>query len=166
MPKRLLMLFALVFSLPSLAAEPISEYAMKATYLYNFAVFTEWPSGGETLNLCLIGQDRFGSALGRIEGKNVNGRRLSVARLSTVHNIKSCHILFVSEDEVLNMRSILDEVGELPVLIVTDTPVQSGAMIVVAAEGQRLTFDINNELAKRARLNISSKLLQLAKNVR
>lgn len=140
---------------------------MKATYLYNFAVFTEWPTvTGDTFNLCVLGQDNFGQALNKIEGKNINGRRLSVFRLSTLHNVKSCHMLFVSEHDAPRMPRILEELGDAPVLTVTDTPVQSGTMIAISLDGRRLTFDVNAEAAKRSRLNISSKLLQLAKNTR
>lgn len=165
--KRLLVILGAALCQVSLADEPVPEYVMKATYLYNFAVFTEWPSAsGDTFNLCVLGQDNFGRALNRIEGKSINGRRLAVARLSTLHNIKSCHMLFVTEHETPNMRKILDELGDAPVLTVTDTPVQPGAMIVISLDGRRLTFDVNIEMARHSRLNISSKLMQLARSAR
>ena len=46
------------------AAAPVSEYEMKAAFIYNFAVFTAWPSGSEKeTRLCVIGKDNFGNAL-------------------------------------------------------------------------------------------------------
>ncbi len=166
---RLLIIFCLLFCRIGLAADPVPEYAMKATYLYNFAIFTEWPtSSSDTFNLCILGQDNFGPALNGIEGKKVHGSRLAIARLSSLHNLKSCQILFIGEQEAANMRKILDMLGDAPVLTVTDAAAQtaSGAIIRLSLDGQRLAFDINAEAAHRSQLHISSKLLQLAKNLR
>ncbi len=149
-------------------ADPMPEYAMKAAYLYNFALFTEWPASGDSvLNLCVIGKDPFGPALDSIDGKVINGMRLSVRRQDKSDNLKACQILFVSEAEEANWPKWLKELEEAPVLTVTDDEelLKAGAMIGLSVENRHLTFAINAEAAKRAHLSISSKLLRLAKAV-
>ena len=49
---------------PAAKSDDLPEYRLKAAFLYNFAVFTEWPADvGSTLNLCVYGQDPFGEDL-------------------------------------------------------------------------------------------------------
>lgn len=150
------------------AAEPMPEYAMKAAYLYNFALFTEWPAlPDDQLNLCILGKDAFGAALDSIDGKIVNGLRLSVHRISGSSRARQCQILFLGTSDRVNFRRLLHDIEDLPVLTVTDNDdlVQAGIMIRMSIENKRLTFEINTEAARRARLAISSKLLRLAKTV-
>ncbi|MEJ6004570.1 YfiR family protein [Paucibacter sp. AS339] len=153
-------------------AQPVPEYVMKATYLYNFMVFSEWPSQDlqppttprEGLNLCVFGQDSFGSALSNLEGKNVNGRRLSVLRMNHLPGIKKCHLLFITEREAPNMPSIQSSLGDAPVLTVADSPLASGAAIMLSVDGSRLVFDVNVQRVKKLGINLSSKVLQLARS--
>lgn len=147
----------------------VPEYVMKASYLYNFMIFTDWPapeaqSGQDGLLLCVLGQDSFGSALGHLEGKHVNGRRLSVSRLNGLAGSKKCHLLFVTEQEAPNMQSILKFLADAPVLTVADTPVAAGATILMSLEGKRLVFDVNMQRSKKAGITLSSKVLQLARS--
>lgn len=151
-----------------LAADPMPEYAMKAAYLYNFALFTEWPALPDNqLNLCLLGKDSFGAALESIDGKLVNDLRLSVHRISGSSSAKHCQILFLGTTDGINIHRLLHDIEDEPVLTVTDNDdlVQAGIMIRMSIENKRLIFDINTEAARRARLAISSKLLRLAKTV-
>jgi len=147
----------------------IPEYLMKATYLYNFMVFTEWPNtdpaaATEPLNLCVIGQDNFGSALDTLEGKSANGRRIEVSRLSSRVSVRKCHLLFIAEKEATNMPAIQTAIGDAAVLTVADTPAASGATIMLSLDGKRLVFDVNMQRAKKSGLTLSSKLLQLARS--
>ncbi len=153
-------------------APPVPEYVMKATYLYNFMVFTEWPNTEsnapntprEGLNLCVFGQDSFGAALTNLEGKNVNGRRLSVQRVNHLPGVKKCHLLFVTEREAPNMQSIQGAIGDAPVLTVADSPLAANAAIMLSVDGNRLVFDVNVQRVKKQGLNLSSKVLQLARS--
>src|ERR1035441_7226967 len=57
-----------------------AEYTVKAGYLYNFALLTEWPSdtADKNLEVCLIGNDDFLPALQTLQGKMVNERRINI----------------------------------------------------------------------------------------
>lgn len=151
-------------------SQAVPEYVMKATYLYNFMVFSEWPPAGDirgnadSLNLCVLGQDNFGSALDSLEGKLVNGRKLAVVHLNSMSAFKKCHLLFITEKEAPNMQAIQSALGDAPVLTVADTPAASGAAILLALDGKRLVFDVNLQRIKRIGINLSSKVLLLARS--
>lgn len=150
-------------------ADTVPEYTLKAAFIYNFATFTEWPGrNAETLDLCILGSNPFGDALKTIEGKLVGNARL-VTRHVTVSDstLRNCQIMFISTSEKDRLPGILDLAREYSILSVADfqNAARQGVMIELAMEQKKITFEINLEAAKRARLNLSSKLLRLAKTV-
>ncbi len=150
-------------------ADPPSEYAIKAAFVYNFANFTEWPvRNAETLNLCILGSSPFEDALSSIEGKRVGNARLVIKHLATADNaLRACQMVFICASEKGNLQTILDVSRESGILTIADLQgaAQQGVMIGLAVEQKKIIFEVNLVAARRARLNISSKLLRLAKNV-
>lgn len=148
-------------------AEPVPEYDMKAIFLYNFALFTEWPAeSNDRFNLCILGRDPFGASLDAIETKSINGVRINVMRISTLANAKKCHMLFFTESEFINSDKLFQSLRDTPVLTITDNENISSAIIRLRLDNNHLSFDINNEIAQRNHLVISSKLLRLAHAVK
>ena len=151
----------------AMASAPLPEYTVKAGYLYNFAMLTEWPSNtaGEDLELCLIGNDDFVPALETLQGKTVNKRRINVRILTQAGEVKGCHVLFISEVGRSEFAQLKREIGSRPILTVTDSEVlaRSGVAIFLRPEGQRLVFEINTNAVRNADLNISARLLRLAR---
>lgn len=150
-------------------ADPAPEYALKAAFIYNFATFTEWPArSAETLNLCILGSDPFGNALSSIEGKLVGNTRLVTKHVAASDNaLRGCQMVFISASESGNLQTILDIARESGILTIADLPgaAQQGVMIGLTVEQKKITFEVNLDAARRAKLNISSKLLRLAKTV-
>jgi hypothetical protein len=153
-------------------AQDVSEYQLKSALLYNFALFTEWPpeslpDTGTPLNYCVIGEDHFGAALDALGEKQVNNRRIAVRRITRADSAASCHVLFISRSEQGNVERILDAVRGRPVLTVMDQEgmAQRGVMVNLFLDNRRIGFEVNAEAAKRARLNLSSKMLRLARAV-
>lgn len=148
------------------------EYALMAVYTYNFAKFTEWPSGSLStpsapLNFCILGEDPFGVALTKIEGKQVKRHQLRIKRYPRVAIISGCHIVFISRSEDWRLEAILQDLASSPVLTVSDIPdfAQRGGMIALKTVKQKVRFSINPAIAARAGLRLSSKLLELAQIV-
>jgi len=150
-------------------ADPTPEYALKAAFIYNFATFTEWPvKSAETLNLCVLGSDPFNNALNSIEGKLVGNAKLAIKHVATNGNaLRGCQMVFISASERGDLQTILDIARESAILTIADLQgaAQQGVMIGMTVEQKKITFEINLEAARRAKLNISSKLLRLAKVV-
>lgn len=154
-------------------AQPVPEMVMKATYLFNFMRYVEWPQGssapaaGARAKLCVYGADPFGPALSPMEGKLLgDGRAVSVVRTRSLANLTDCQLLYVTDDEATNMRKVLDAVKGSAVLVVAESPLaRDDAAIVLSVQQNKLVFDVNLRRAKAAELRISSKLLQLARTV-
>lgn len=154
-------------------AQEVSEYQVKAAFLYNFTKFVQWPADvfsdeKSPIIIGLIGEDPFGSALDRaVRGKSVRGRQLTVKRLKWGENLKDCHLIFIGSSERKRAAQILKILKGASVLTVGEMEHfnQQGGIINFISENQRVRFEINADAAGQARLTISSKLLSLARNV-
>jgi YfiR/HmsC-like len=170
------LVFCSVILLPgAVAAQTVdaSEYQVKAAYLYNFAKFVEWPatsfdgSGGE-LQICLLGDDPFGPDLRRlIEGKTVGGHRLAMIAVRDVQQARRCQILFVSASEKNGVGQIIRAMTGASVLTVGDISgfASAGGMINFTLEENRVRFEINPKAAERVHLQLSARLLNVARLV-
>lgn len=151
------------------AADNQAEYRIKAAFLYNFATFTEWPSTvGNTLNLCVYGPDPFGAELDRFQGKSVRGRSLLVTRVNSVDKLGNCQIVFITRPMIDNLLRVLDNVSGKPVLTVADSPgaMRQGAALNIGTRESKVTFEANLVAARGNGLNLSSKLLNVASEVK
>jgi hypothetical protein len=147
------------------------EYEIKAAFLYNFAVFVEWPLSAfpddrSPFVVGVVGRDPFGSILEEtFRGKDVGGRRISVQRVSTAKDLGACHLVFVSSSERESMPRILESLKGSPTLTVgeMDGFAARGGCVGFYAEDRKVRFEINLPTVKRAGLKVSSKLLRLAR---
>jgi hypothetical protein len=150
------------------------EYLIKAAYLYNFALFVEWPADAfltadTPIVIGIIGTDPFGWALDKtVENKRISKRRIVVERLQPTEDLKRCHILFVSASEGGRLSEVTQRVQGLPILIVDDgvNGNRRGGAIDFVVDDNKVGFAINLDVVRRARLTISSKMLGLARTVR
>lgn len=150
-----------------------SGYQIKAAFLYNFVNFIEWPSGAfsdktSPIILGVLGEDPFGIFLKPAEGKTVKGRKLIIKRFEAFEDFELCHILFISSSEKENMKHILAKLNRFGVLTVGDTQgfTQSGGIINFIRVENKIRFEINLDAAKAGDLEISSKLLNVARIIK
>ena len=155
---------------PVLAEETELARAIKATYLYKFAHFVQWPESAlgppsRPLSLCVIGDTELAHLASRAAaGRQVNGRHLVVRWLGLESHISDCHLLYIRSHGPGSVTDALRRVGNLPILTITDAediPGARGIVHFVIVEG-RVRFTIDNDLARRRDLVISAKVLQLA----
>ncbi len=154
-----------------------SEYLIKAGFIYNFAKFVEWPSAAfaqpdSPIVIGVLGTDPFGSVLDRlVQDKKIGQRGFVVRRykwgkdLKDLKDLRDCKILFVSASEKVHADEIIQLVKWLPILTVGETPgfAEHGGVIRFTVEDNRVRFEVNVDAAHQADLNISSRLLTLAK---
>lgn len=142
------------------------EYQVKANYLVRFAAFVEWPpsafaSASAPLTLCVAGRDPFGRALETAAAaQTAHGRRIALRRLGDRSGVTGCHIVY------LGRGAQAPETGAA-VLVVSDSAVTARrAMIHFVISSNRVRFHIDKVAAEQARLQLSSRLLNLAVDVR
>jgi len=149
------------------------EYAVKATYLYKFAPFVEWPNESAefpagAFTLCVVGNPPFGTTLDRaVEGQTVAGRPITIRRFAAISSDPGCTVMYVAGLDAQSAAADLAAVHGLPVLTVTDDardPAARGIINFVITEN-RVRFEIDEQAAAASGLTISSKLLALATHV-
>lgn len=154
-------------------AQQPSEYQVKATYLYNFSQFVQWPpkatAASNSFDICVLGQDPFGSTLNTIlANETIAGKRVAARRISNSQDAVNCRVLFISSSESGRIKEILNALEGASVLTVSDLPqfTVHGGMLQFLLMDDRVRFEVNLAAAERAGLSLSSELLKVAINVR
>jgi hypothetical protein len=156
---------------PAAAATGSLEMAVKASYLYKFAPFVQWPprafaSTTSPFRICVAGDDALGGALDQaVRGQRMQDHPVTVTRLTSVDpgTMASCQILFLGKSAAGEM---LRGVAGQPVLTVTDrSRGGNGGIIQFVMQGSRVRFAVDIAAANTAGIQISSKLLGLAVEV-
>lgn len=158
----------------AVAAQTLSapEYKIKAAFLYNFAVLTEWPTNAfktaETpLTIGVLGKDPFGRVLEEtVKGKKIHGRKIEIERIDESDDIDACHLLFISSSAEANVEKIISALVKRPILTVSDIDRFNyrGGMIWMKKEKDEIKFIIRLAVVREAGLKLSSKLLALSVN--
>lgn len=148
-----------------------SEYQVKAAFLFNFTKFMDWPAAAftdpdEPFVVGVLGKDPFGKYLDDvIAGEKIMDRNMSVQRYDNVDEIGNCQILFVNLPG--RTTDVISRLKGRSVLTVGDEPGFSakGGVIEFYDDNGTVRFQINTVAAREASLNVSSKLLRIAKIV-
>jgi hypothetical protein len=151
------------------SAQDVTEPALKAAFIYNFALFTQWPADlvpeGDPFVLCVVGDADVRSALERIVGKRrLGGRAVAISDLPPGPR-RVCHLLYVSGRTSDDAGRLIVGLRDAPVLTISDLDgfIAQGGIAQFFFEQGRLRFSVQLEAARRAHLQISSRLLTLAK---
>jgi hypothetical protein len=153
---------------------PVSEYNLKAVFLFNFAKFVEWPpqtfaDPRDPFAICVLGDNPFGTSLDdAVRGKTVANRPIAIRMVSSDQQVRTCQILFVSASERKRMHGLLEALGNFCVLTVGDTEdfTANGGIVRFKMKDARVRIEIDAAAAVRANLRISSRLLSLAEPAR
>lgn len=161
---------ALVALLTGAAAfgQEVPEYRLKAAFLYNFALYTEWPAEvGNTLQLCVAGPDPFGREIDALQGKPVGHRSLALSRRGSGEGWVGCQIVFIAAPGSPPAARALEAARSQPLLTVADTPgaLRQGVMLNMTLVGGKVGFEANQGATRAARLVLSARLLRLATEV-
>jgi hypothetical protein len=146
-------------------AQAKPEYQLKAAFLYNFALFTEWPADtGPALNLCIYGSDPFGGEVDALAGKPVGTRVLAIRRTPAGGSLEDCQIVFIAPANISGLANVLERLQGSAALTVADSPgaARRGVALNMSVSLNKVAFEANLSAARSARLNLSSKLLRLA----
>ena len=170
--------------------EQSKEYQIKAAFLYNFIKFVDWPKekmpdSNEPIIIGIIGKDPFGDAFEPVKNKPVKDKKIVIKRFvgleeleksadknkaefdKKVEPLRKCHVLFICSSEKEYLEEIIKALKGSHVLTVADSEgfLESGGIINFIMEKKKVCFEINVTAAKRAKLEIRSQLLRLAKKI-
>jgi hypothetical protein len=167
--RHIVVVFLLILSAPHLKAQQVSEYQVKAAFLFNFSKFLEWPpeamgQPNEPFVVGVIGNDPFGNYLDEIiSGEKIMDHPMIVKRYNSIDEIDKCHILFINMPG--KTRDVLNTLKGKSILTVSDEEDFNGkgGIIKFYTDNDMIRLQINIDAAKAANLNVSSKLLRIAR---
>ena len=150
--------------------QDVTEPALKAAYIYNFALFTEWPAeavpAAGPLVICMTSDAAIGEALERaVKNRPIAGRRITVAPIAPGGSARACHVLYVSGGSASRAKELVSGLRGAPVLTISDVEgfTELGGIALFFFDQGRLRFSVDIGAAKRAGLVINSRLLTLAR---
>ena len=153
-------------------AQDVTEPSLKAAFVYNFAKFTDWPEdvlpATASFSACVLDDGPVADALERVvKGRLLSGRAITVQRVRVGGPLRTCHLLFVSGLNEAQIVAVVAAVRGASVLTISDLDdfARLGGIAHVFVENGKMRFDLNLDLARRSRLQLSSKLLSLAARV-
>jgi hypothetical protein len=152
-------------------AQERSEYEVKAAVLYKIAKFIDWPSATfsseapQVFALCVVGAEDVARAFSSLESKPLQRRSLSIRHLrGDTQDLRQCHAVFFARDTDQDIDYALRGLNQWPILTVGETDDFSarGGVLTLMTTNDKIRFKVNLPASKRARLVVSSQLLQLA----
>jgi hypothetical protein len=160
-----------------------SAAQVKAAFVVNFVRYTNWPrdafaDGTTPYRLCALGKDETVAVLERLEGETrVGARAMAVQRLAErglgsdataalARHLRDCHVLYVAAD-ARDATGVLALLADADVLTVGDVDgfAAAGGMLELVPEGARIAFRANPAAIAETRLEVSAKVLKLARLV-
>jgi len=166
------LMFALAsFGVSVAHAAQFSVDAVKAAYLFRFAQYVEWPqspSADSPFVIAISGAEEVAVHLEHLlPGMTVNGRHVTVRRVTRVQELDGVHILFIGASAFGRTRALRAHAMERPILMVTEDQdgIDGGAVINFLEVNRNLRFEISLIAADRSGLRINSALLSVAARV-
>ncbi|MBN1764552.1 MAG: YfiR family protein [Sedimentisphaerales bacterium] len=125
-----------------------------------------------TICIGILGQDLFGESFNEVEEKVIPSlkKKLVIKRFGPYDSkvdITRCHLLFISSSEEKNLKPILAQVKDAPILTVADTAgfIETGGMINLIMKKNKVRWEINLTPVRRAGLRLDSQLIRNAVRV-
>lgn len=158
-------------SLPLLALAPahaVEAPELKAAIVYNILQFVEWPADVEAsrLTLCVDPAGMLAGYFKALAGRPVNKRQLDVAEMGEAFdNWKQCHAVFLDASSRRTSGLAARLPRALPILVIGDHAEGQDLTVHLVETAGRVGFNVDLGTARRCRLQVSSRLLRLAKKV-
>jgi hypothetical protein len=152
------------------AQAPSLEYDIKAVFLLNFVRYVTWPPAHQhaPFRVCVLPPDPFGVRLdAALAGERWQGAAMALQPLAAPADAEDCHLLYVPAAATARFLAARAQLARRPVLTVGETRqfLTSGGIIHLFVDENRVRFSINQGAADTAGLQISSRLLRLAREV-
>jgi hypothetical protein len=155
------------------APQDVTEFQVKAAYLYKFGSYIEWPANAfataeSPLTIGVRGADVLANELIRIAvDHTVNGHPIIVRKLASEDSLKGVHMLFVGSENRERFSEIINSTKGLPILTVTEgeQALTRGSMINFVLVDGRVRFEASPKAARQSNLTISARLLAAAYRV-
>jgi hypothetical protein len=141
---------------------------IKATFLYNFTKYIEWPEDYKSGNF-IIGVMGNNNALYNdintfFSTKTLGTQKYEIKVFSKPSDITRCHMIFVPADYTGSVAEVIAKVKGKSTLLVTDKAgmAKQGAAINFVSVDNKQKFELNKSNVEKYELKVSSSLINLA----
>ncbi len=151
------------------SAQPPSESAVKAAYLYKLRHYIEWPAAaavaeGRTV-IGVFGADDVAEHLQKMPATRDPARNgMTTRKVKAGDDLAGITILFVGDDAWHHAGNLIALARQQSTLVVSESQgaLASGSVINFRVVEERVRFEISLDSAERSKLKLSSQLLALA----
>lgn len=152
------------FKAPGTADAPTK---IKATFLYNFTKYIEWPEEYKQGNFIIgvMGNNTLYNDLSTFfSTKTLGTQKYEVKYFSKAADITRCHMIFIPADYSGSVNEVITKVKGKSTLIVTDKTgmAKQGAAINFVSIDNKQKFELNKSNVEKYDLKVSSSLVNLA----
>lgn len=142
----------------------------QTTFIYTFTRSIQWPNfeNDKEFVIGIISNNHpLTKELEATKGtRTTAGRPIKIVEFASVDEIGKCHILFVPNGRLRNIKEISEKMQDSSTLIITEAQGRNpnGSVINLYVEDERMRFTLNEDLAKNKNLLVSTQLKNYAKN--
>ncbi len=165
------LLFSSIFACPALRAQSAaSEDDIRAAMVQHLALFVDWPgwkmdTSHPQFNVCLLGSDPIAPALIQaFRDRTVMNKPVNVQRVRATDKLEGCHVLYIGAGGRKEFVHTIAALQQAAVLTVSERPTAAeiGQIVGLPESDAHVVIQVNLRAAQSSRLNISSRLLQIA----
>lgn len=144
---------------------------VKAAFIYHFATFVEWPTAMHDrpeFRVAVLGAADVAAELEKfLPGRTISDRPMRVVRLDALDDLDDVDVLFVGAEHNDQLPDLAPVIEARSILLVTESPdaLDNGSMINFEIVDERVRFEIALGTARKAGLDLSSRLLAAAMSV-
>lgn len=144
----------------------LSESVIKANFILNLAIYTEWEQQDsiEQYTLGVLGGDEIYEAIkNRSEEIQFKGKDLGVVQFKQVNEIEDVHILYVEKKKNYAIKRVLDLAIDNQILMFSDSCSNAENIMInlLDLDSPGNQFEINKNNLSQANLEVSSVLLYI-----
>lgn len=153
--------------------DPPGEFELKAVFVLNFIRLVNWggvpgEENGSELPVCAVANSDFARAIRQVVAGKMVGTRSISFKITPSPDPAHCRALVVDSAHYAAAGQALDAVRDAPVLTIGNGSgfLTMGGMFQFVVEDRRVQFDASLDAIRRAKLDVSARLLQLSRNLR
>ena len=154
--------------MPVLQDPNSSNAKIKATFIYNFTKYIDWPTKYKEGNFVIgvLGTTSFYNDLtSLLSTKTVGAQKFEIKSYTNVESLTGvCHILFIPAENSAWLPDVLKKMKGKSTLIITEKAglAKQGSAINFIVENNKQRFELNKINIEKYSLKVSSSLMALA----
>ncbi|RMD84522.1 MAG: YfiR family protein [Candidatus Dadabacteria bacterium] len=149
-------------------AATLEEYQLKAAFIFNFLKFAKFPqeSRSNSYNVCIKGNSAVFNSFKIIKNKKVGDNIVNVLMIRNEESLAECHVLYVpSFRDYAVLKRVSADNAHILTVGEGEEFLRAGGILGFYFENNKVRFAIDVNNLKASGLELSSKLLSLAKVV-